>query len=164
MSDPAVPAPEDFSADQFRLLADNVPALIACYDAATRRCLFANKQYARTFGCDERSIVGRTFAEVIGETAAREIAPRVDHVLEQREAVMYGANCATAASRAGSKSPAAHLAPDGAAIVLRADQRHHQAPARAAVRESENAWPIHAGEHQGVVRTVASPCQSADPR
>ena len=58
-------------AEQFQLLADHVPALIATYDARTRQCLFANKRYAATFGWDEHSIVGRSFVEVIGEAAAR---------------------------------------------------------------------------------------------
>src|SRR4051812_49102940 len=86
---PPLPAADDFSADQFRLLADHVPVLIASYDAGTRRCRFANKPYANAFGRDERSIIGCTFAEVIGETAAREIAPYVDEVLERRVVVMY---------------------------------------------------------------------------
>ncbi|WP_374568918.1 putative bifunctional diguanylate cyclase/phosphodiesterase [Ideonella sp.] len=140
MSDPPLPA-DEFSADQFRLLADNVPALIACYDATTRRCLFANKQYARTFGCDERSIVGRTFAEVIGEAAAREIAPQVDHVLDQREAVMYERQVV-----APDGSPhwlevnlLPHLSADGtpqSCFVLISDITKHRLAERA-VRESE---------------------------
>ncbi|MGM9489156.1 putative bifunctional diguanylate cyclase/phosphodiesterase [Ideonella sp. YS5] len=138
---PPAPPAEEFSADQFRLLADNVPALIACYDATTRRCLFANKQYARTFGCDERSIVGRTFAEVIGETAAREIAPQVDHVLSQLEPVMYERRV-----QGGQGQPhwlevnlLPHVGPDGTAqscFVLINDITKHRL-AEAAVRESE---------------------------
>jgi PAS domain-containing protein len=65
----------------FRLLADNVPVLIAYYRASDFQCQFANKAYARTFGTDERAIVGRTFAEVIGADAAAQIEPRVQQVL-----------------------------------------------------------------------------------
>ena len=71
----------------FRLLADNVPVLIAYYRAGDYRCQFANRLYARTFGRDEESIIGLTFGEVIGEVAAAEIQPMVDQVLQGRHAV-----------------------------------------------------------------------------
>jgi diguanylate cyclase (GGDEF)-like protein/PAS domain S-box-containing protein len=73
----------------FRLLADNVPALIAYYSADGFRCRFANKQYAQAFGRDERSIIGCTTEEVIGVEAAREAQPHVDHMLTDRTAVFY---------------------------------------------------------------------------
>ena len=76
-------------AEQFQLLADHVPALIATYDARTKQCLFANKRYAATFGWDEHSIVGRGYAEVIGEAAAREVRPHVEAVIEHRRPVAY---------------------------------------------------------------------------
>ena len=87
---PAVPAltAEDQAA-QFRLLADNVPVLIAVFDAATRTCRFANRQYARGFGLDEVSVLGRTFAQIIGEEAAQEIEPHVQRVLQERVSVSY---------------------------------------------------------------------------
>ncbi|MFZ5550071.1 MAG: putative bifunctional diguanylate cyclase/phosphodiesterase [Pseudomonadota bacterium] len=142
MSDKLPPAPaEEFSADQFRLLADHVPALIACFDATTRRCLFANKQYARTFGRDERSIVGLTFAEIIGEAATREIAPYVDHVLDQREAVMYERQLVgpDGQPRWLEVNLLPHVAPDGtpqSAFVMINDITKHRLAERA-VRESE---------------------------
>ncbi|CAN5480152.1 hypothetical protein BH11PSE9_BH11PSE9_23400 [soil metagenome] len=73
----------------FRLLADNVPVLIAYYRADDFRCQFANKQYAQTFGRDERSIVGSTFEEVIGTAAAHLIQPQVEAMLRGRSAVAY---------------------------------------------------------------------------
>ena len=72
-----------------RLLADNVPVLIAYYRASDFRCQFANRQYAQTFGSDSKAVLGRTFAEVIGEQAARDIQPQVETVLRERRAVTY---------------------------------------------------------------------------
>jgi diguanylate cyclase (GGDEF)-like protein/PAS domain S-box-containing protein len=76
-------------AEQFRLLANNVPVLIAYYDAVNFACQFANSSYARTFGWEEHSIIGRTFGEVIGEEAAAQIQPQVNHVLKERKGVSY---------------------------------------------------------------------------
>ncbi|MBX3605130.1 MAG: EAL domain-containing protein [Piscinibacter sp.] len=73
----------------FRLLADNVPVLIAYYRASDFTCGFANKAYARTFGTDEQAILGRTFAEVIGQAAAEQIQPSVDLVLRRQQAASY---------------------------------------------------------------------------
>jgi diguanylate cyclase (GGDEF)-like protein/PAS domain S-box-containing protein len=76
-------------ASLFRLLADNVPVLIAYYNASDFRCQFANKRYAETFGRDEHSILGSTFEEVIGVEAARQIQPQVERMLQQRVPVVY---------------------------------------------------------------------------
>ncbi|CAG1018824.1 putative signaling protein [Burkholderiaceae bacterium] len=76
-------------ADLLRLLSDNVPALIAYYDATTLRCLFANERYAKTFGWDSSSILGHTVAEVIGADAAGLIEPQVQQVLRQVQSVAY---------------------------------------------------------------------------
>ena len=73
----------------FRLLADNVPVLIAYYRASDFQCQFANKAYARTFGTDERAVVGKTFAEVIGNDAAAQIEPRVQQMLHLQQPAAY---------------------------------------------------------------------------
>ena len=73
----------------FRLLADNVPVLIAYYSASDFRCQFANRQYAQAFGRDAESIIGSTFEEVIGAQAAREIQPQVERMLVRRLPVVY---------------------------------------------------------------------------
>ena len=73
----------------FRLLADNVPVLIAYYSASDFRCQFANRQYAQTFGRSVESIIGSTFEQVIGAQAAREIQPQVERMLAQRRPVLY---------------------------------------------------------------------------
>ncbi len=76
-------------ADLFRLMTDNVPVLIAYFRAGDLQCQFANLGYARTFGYDERSIIGRTFAQVIGEDAALQLAPELQTVLERHRSVIY---------------------------------------------------------------------------
>jgi diguanylate cyclase (GGDEF)-like protein/PAS domain S-box-containing protein len=76
-------------AEQFRLLADHVPVLIAYYEAKNFRCLFANRQYAHFFGHTTASALGKTFAEVIGAQAAAEIQPYVDRMLQEKTSVAY---------------------------------------------------------------------------
>jgi diguanylate cyclase (GGDEF)-like protein/PAS domain S-box-containing protein len=73
---------------EMRMLADNVPALIAYFAAEDLKCLFANKAYARMWGLDEVSILGRTVAEVIGAEAYREIEPHIERT-RRGEAVTY---------------------------------------------------------------------------
>ena len=82
-------SPPQAQAAMFRLLADNVPVLIAYYRASDFRCQFANKEYARTFGHDEESVLGLSLEEVIGAAAASEIQPQVEHMLTQRMPVAY---------------------------------------------------------------------------
>jgi diguanylate cyclase (GGDEF)-like protein/PAS domain S-box-containing protein len=76
-------------ADKFQLLADNMPVLIAYFEAQDLRCLFANKRYAHTFGLDEQSILGRTVQEIIGEAATREIQPHIDSILRAKIPAAY---------------------------------------------------------------------------
>jgi diguanylate cyclase (GGDEF)-like protein/PAS domain S-box-containing protein len=128
-------------AAQLRLMADNVPVLIALYDAKTDQCLFANRGYARMFGLDEQSILGRTFAEVIGEAAAKEIQPHVDRVLQEHVAVVYERKIESpnAATRWIEVNLIPHLDAKGearASFVLIADITRHRV-AEIAVRESE---------------------------
>jgi diguanylate cyclase (GGDEF)-like protein/PAS domain S-box-containing protein len=81
----------DGSLDIFRLLANSVPAMIAYYDSPELGygCRFANKAYAAAFGLTEASIIGKTFAQVIGEAAAREVQPSIDAVVKESRAVAY---------------------------------------------------------------------------
>ena len=131
-------------AEQFRLLADNVPVLIAYYEADSDRCLFANKQYARTFGRDERSILGLSTAEIIGEAAAAEIEPQIERMLQQREAVSYERQMhgAGGETRWIEVDLLPHLAEDGtpiAAFVLISDITKFRL-AEQALRESEERF------------------------
>ncbi|MGP1678999.1 MAG: diguanylate cyclase domain-containing protein, partial [Burkholderiales bacterium] len=65
-----------------RLVADNVPALIAYYEPKSLRCVFANKGYADANGWSVDSIIGKTVREAIGEEAWRVIEPQVERVLK----------------------------------------------------------------------------------
>jgi diguanylate cyclase (GGDEF)-like protein/PAS domain S-box-containing protein len=87
----AAPTAWDGSFDTFRLLANSLQAMVAYYDSAARGygCRFANKAYAAAFGLTETSIIGKTFAEVIGEAAAREVQPSIDRAGRERVAVAY---------------------------------------------------------------------------
>jgi diguanylate cyclase (GGDEF)-like protein/PAS domain S-box-containing protein len=72
-----------------RLVANSVPALMAFYDSDTFRCLFANAGYARTFGFDEQSILGRSLEEIIGPEAMRVIEPHIALLRAQHHSTRY---------------------------------------------------------------------------
>ncbi len=136
----------------FRLLADNVPALIAYYSAGDLRCRFANTQYARTFGRDEASILGCTLQDVIGVESISEIQPHIDRMLAQRRPVFYEREIKVAGAAArwvevhllphlpeteGTVDPVAAQAGDAiGAFVLISDITRHRL-AEHALRESE---------------------------
>lgn len=127
-------------ASRFELLADNVPVLIAYYETAGLRCVYANRPYAATFGLDPAAVVGRTFAQVIGEEAAREIQPWVDLMKATRRTATYVRQMITAGhARWLEVSLVPHLAGDdgpvGAFVLISDITRHREA--EAAVRESE---------------------------
>jgi diguanylate cyclase (GGDEF)-like protein/PAS domain S-box-containing protein len=129
-------------ADQFQLLADNVPVLIAYFEAGTYRCLFANKLYAHTFGMNEQEVIGRTFAEIIGVEAARAIQPYVDQVLRERSPVAYERDLRDATGKRHwlEVNLIPHMGVDGApmaAFVLITDITRHRL-AEQSVRESED--------------------------
>lgn len=75
--------------EQFRSMANHLPAAIAYYERSGFTCRYANIGYAAMFGFDEQTILGRTFAEVIGEEAARFIQPQVDMILRERISASY---------------------------------------------------------------------------
>ena len=128
-------------AQQMRLVANNVPALIALYAADDNRCLFANAGYAKTFGLTEHSILGRTFEQIIGVEAAQQIAPYVDEVRQAARPVRYERQLHTAQGTQWIEvQMVPHLAENGtvvAAFVLVNDITRYREAERA-VRESED--------------------------
>nr|WP_281375128.1 diguanylate cyclase [Aquabacterium terrae] len=130
-------------ASRFELLANNLPVLIAYYESAGFTCLYANPQYAATFGLKPEAVTGRTFAQVIGDDAAREIQPHVDLMLKARRTVSYMRQLPgpqpAGRPRWLEVSLVPHLGSDGhpfGAFVLISDITRHR-EAEAAVRESE---------------------------
>ncbi|MBI5259631.1 MAG: EAL domain-containing protein [Burkholderiales bacterium] len=128
-------------ASRFGLLADNVPVLIAYYDSTTLRCMYANRQYAATFDLTPEAVVGRTFAQVIGEEAAAEIQPQVDLMLRARRTVSYVRQMGAAPGpvRWIDVSLVPHLSSEGlpiGAFVLISDITRHR-EAEFLVRQSE---------------------------
>jgi diguanylate cyclase (GGDEF)-like protein/PAS domain S-box-containing protein len=69
------------AAQQLRLLADHLPALIAYFSVGEQRCQFANRAYAEFYGFDTDSIVGLTVFDIIGAEAYRVISPFIDRAL-----------------------------------------------------------------------------------
>jgi len=84
---------------QLRVLADNVPALIAYYELQDYRCQFANRRYAQALGWTTQNIVGRTAAEIVGERGWQQIRPYIDAVVETRRQVSYERQLADAEGR-----------------------------------------------------------------
>jgi diguanylate cyclase (GGDEF)-like protein/PAS domain S-box-containing protein len=154
--------------EQFRLLANNVPAAIAYYERTGFTCRYANIGYARMFGRDEQSIIGLTFAQVIGDEAARQIQPQVDAILRDRRAASYERQLAGPAgdTRHIEVNLLPHLGVDGEAVgafVLIADITRHRR-AELALRESEErlAKFMHASAegivfHKGGIITDVNP-------
>lgn len=128
------------SARLLRLLADNIPALVAYFVRENFRCLFANKAYARSFGLDEYSIVGKSVPEIIGADAFAAIRPYVERAL-LGETVRYERQNRT--SYGSERTLEVNLIPHAdesgtffAAFVLINDiTRHHEA--EKAIRDSE---------------------------
>ena len=128
------------SAQLLRLLADNIPALVAYFVRENFRCLFANKAYARSFGLDEYSIVGKSVPEIIGTDAFAAIRPYVERAM-LGETVRYERQSKLAGG--GERTLEVNLIPHSgntgnvfAAFVLINDiTRHHEA--EKAIRDSE---------------------------
>lgn len=85
--------------EELQRLTDEVPVMLACYDARTQRCLYANAQYASLGGLTPEQAVGRSFTEIIGAEAAARIQPAVDRVLNEKVTVTYSRSLTTTKGR-----------------------------------------------------------------
>ncbi|MGN6388650.1 MAG: CHASE domain-containing protein [Burkholderiaceae bacterium] len=66
---------------QMRLIADNVPALIAYVDER-QRFVFANRQYEEAFGVPHHALKGMRIPEVLGEDVYGQSKPHLDRALQ----------------------------------------------------------------------------------
>jgi diguanylate cyclase (GGDEF)-like protein/PAS domain S-box-containing protein len=128
-------------ASLLRLVANSVPALMAFYDNETLRCLFANAGYAKTFGFDEQSVLGRTLEEIIGPDANRSIEPYVNEIRQTHQPQRYERQLP--APNGGRRWIEVQLLPHfdaagslaGAFVLINDITRHREA--ELALRESE---------------------------
>ncbi len=127
-------------ASLLRLVANNVPALMAFYDSDSFRCLFANAGYARTFGFDEQTILGRSLESIIGAEAMRTIEPHITELRLHHRSARYERQIDTAQGpRWLDVQLLPHLAADGVldgAFVLINDVTPRR-EAELALRQSE---------------------------
>ena len=128
------------SGELLRLLADNVPALIAYYALDGERCQFANAAYAKTYSRDTTSILGKCVQEIIGDEAYASIKPHIDIVMAGKS-VSYERPLVFPNGESGviEVTLLPHLnrdgAPQGAFVLINNITRHRQA--EQAIRDSE---------------------------
>jgi diguanylate cyclase (GGDEF)-like protein/PAS domain S-box-containing protein len=125
-----------------RLLADNIPILIAYYRAEGLVCEFANAAYARTYAKDASSIIGKSLPEIIGPEAIKVIQPHIDGVVTRGETVRYERPLVFPNGQSGyievtlvPHFDEGQTRPHGAFVLVNDITRHRQA--EHAIRESE---------------------------
>lgn len=79
-----------------RLITDNIPAQISCFDRA-QRCIFVNPEQARFHRTTREALLGRTMREQLGERVYARLRPYVERALagqavtfEDREPDKFG--------------------------------------------------------------------------
>jgi len=74
--------------DLLRLM-DEVPVMLACYDAVTQRCLYANRAYAALGGFTPTEAIGRTADEIVGVEVNARIRPDLERALAEGRPLTY---------------------------------------------------------------------------
>lgn len=143
------------SVEHMRILADNMPALIAYFRMKDLRCQFANEAYARTYGFTTSAIIGKNVREIIGEEAFRTIRPYIERAFAS-ERVNYEREVTlpTGQERIMEVNLIPHLDRDNrpfGAFVMINDITKHRA-VETAIRESEERFAKFAdATNEGIV-------------
>jgi diguanylate cyclase (GGDEF)-like protein/PAS domain S-box-containing protein len=77
------------SCAELKQLTENVPVMLAVFDAATMRCIYANKRYAALTGRDHTQLIGQAFETIVGAATFDAIKHHIHRATTQREAVNY---------------------------------------------------------------------------
>ena len=76
--------------ESIHLVFEHLPMMVAYFGGQPRSvCLFANQQFAEVFGLDEKSIVGMTALEVVGEHLLEEVNRHTRRLLQERTPVTF---------------------------------------------------------------------------
>jgi diguanylate cyclase (GGDEF)-like protein/PAS domain S-box-containing protein len=89
MPDSIGAATTEISLSELKQLVENVPAMLAVFDATNFRCLYANERYAALANRRVEEVVGQYFSDIIGKRATEEIRPHIDEVLKTGKATTY---------------------------------------------------------------------------
>ncbi len=86
---PVSDSPSALSLKDLVHLMDEVPVMLACFDVASHRCLYANVHYARLGGLTPEQAVGQMAEDIIGPDATERIRPAIGRVFAENTTVTY---------------------------------------------------------------------------
>ena len=70
-------------------LTNIVPVMLACYDVATGRCIYANAPYAALGGMTCVEVLGKTIEHIIGTDAAERVRPHFERSIALQAPISY---------------------------------------------------------------------------
>lgn len=79
----------NFNFPDLLALTDVVPVMLACYDLASSRCVYANVSYAALGGMTSEEALGKTIAQIIGVDAAERVKPQLRRMIALQAPVSY---------------------------------------------------------------------------
>ena len=75
---------------RLHLVFDHLPLMVAYHGPLPEgRCLFANRQYAKLFGLDDKTILGKPVRDIVGKVLMQEMVRQARSFFEQHATVVY---------------------------------------------------------------------------